>query len=88
VEGIGEEDVKRVASVTDGFSGREISKLAIAWQAAAYGASGDAVLTRELFEGTLNDHLEAKRKKQTWLDVATAAERAITGVSANSSSKK
>ena len=29
--------LRSVASKTEGYSGREISKLAIAWQAAAYG---------------------------------------------------
>ncbi len=71
VAGIGEEEVKYAAKVTVGFSGREISKLAIAWQAAAYGASGEAaMLNKELYLRVLDDHLEAKRKKKDWLEAA------------------
>ena len=43
--------VEEMAAGTDGFSGREISKLAIAWQAAAYGSQNafiDAGLMREV----------------------------------------
>ena len=45
-------DSSAVASVVDrieGFSGREISKLAIAWQAAAYGRP-DATIDKALLE--------------------------------------
>jgi len=73
VIGVGEEEVKEAARLTVGFSGREISKLAIAWQAAAYGASGEAaVLDKELFVRVLDQHLVAKRKKKGWLDAALA----------------
>merc|ERR1711976_877436 len=33
---IGDEEIERFVAETEGFSGRAISKLAIAWQAAAY----------------------------------------------------
>jgi ATPase family AAA domain-containing protein 3A/B len=36
-EGIEEAEIERAVVETDGFSGRAISKLAFAWQAAAYG---------------------------------------------------
>ena len=36
-EGIEEAEIERAVVETDGFSRRAISKLAIAWQAAAYG---------------------------------------------------
>jgi len=45
--GIDEGILRTVAAETEGYSGREISKLAIAWQAAAYGAD-PAKLTAEL----------------------------------------
>lgn len=71
VAGIGEDEVKYAAKATAGFSGREISKLAIAWQAAAYGASsGEAVLTKELYLRVLEQHLAAKRRKAGWQDAA------------------
>ncbi|CAN0022826.1 unnamed protein product, partial [Heterosigma akashiwo] len=40
VHGIEDKDIEDVARRTENFSGREISKLAIAWQAAAYGSDG------------------------------------------------
>lgn len=70
---IGEDEIKYAAKVTAGFSGREISKLAIAWQAAAYGATGDAILNKELYLRVLDQHLESKKKKQHWLDAAMAS---------------
>lgn len=70
VSGIGEEEVKYAAKATVGFSGREISKLAIAWQAAAYGASGEAVLDKELYLRVLDQHLGAKRRKAGWQEAA------------------
>lgn len=41
-----------VADLTEGFSGREIAKLAIAWQAAAYGTS-DSSFTADLMTEVL-----------------------------------
>lgn len=70
---IGEEEVKHAATATEGFSGREISKLAIAWQAAAYGGGEDAVLNKVIFMRVLDHHLIAKKKKQHWQDAALAA---------------
>jgi len=46
-------------------SGREIAKLAIAWQAAAYG-SPDATFTPELLETVLAAHGDQKRRKMLW----------------------
>jgi ATPase family AAA domain-containing protein 3A/B len=68
---IGEDEIKSAALSTEGFSGREISKLAIAWQGAAYGASGEAVLDKELYQRVLDQHVAAKKKKQLWLDQAS-----------------
>lgn len=73
VAGIGEEEVKYAAKATTGFSGREISKLAIAWQAAAYGASGEAVLSKELYLRVLEQHLAAKQRKEGWQAAAMAS---------------
>lgn len=73
VSGIAEEEVKYAAKATVGFSGREISKLAIAWQAAAYGASGEAVLNKELYLRVLEQHLGAKKRKEGWQAAAMAS---------------
>jgi ATPase family AAA domain-containing protein 3A/B len=67
---IGEDFINDVARRIDGFSGREISKLAIAWQATAYGTE-HAVLTKELMEGVLNDHISQKKRKTSWNDQLT-----------------
>jgi hypothetical protein len=73
VSGIAADEIKYAAKATVGFSGREISKLAIAWQAAAYGASGEAVLDKELYLRVLEQHLESKRKKAGWQAAAMAS---------------
>eukprot|EP01039_Chlorochromonas_danica_P006414 gene6414-7071_t len=63
--------VESIAHATEGFSGREISKLAIAWQAAAYGTA-DATIDKKLFMQVLEDSLESKRQKISWLSPADA----------------
>merc|ERR1711957_954920 len=54
---------------TEGFSGRAISKLAIAWQAAAYGTDG-AVLDKETFFRTVEEHKKSMGQKEAWLSGA------------------
>ena len=66
ISGIDEALLNTVAKRTDGFSGREISKLAIAWQAAAYGTE-DASLNGEMLVTVLEEQLSSKRQKQSWL---------------------
>ena len=66
VSGITQETITSVAVATDGYSGREISKLAIAWQAAAYGTDS-AVLNAEMFLQVLEESKESKRQKKRWL---------------------
>jgi ATPase family AAA domain-containing protein 3A/B len=64
---VDEEAIKFIAEETEGYSGREISKLAIAWQAAAYGTE-NAVLSRELLMQVLSESKIGKVQKQTWLN--------------------
>merc|ERR1711871_98617 len=66
ISGIDEKLLTTVAKRTEGFSGREISKLAIAWQAAAYGTE-DANLDGDMLITVLEEQLNSKRQKQTWL---------------------
>ncbi|ESO07619.1 hypothetical protein HELRODRAFT_185441 [Helobdella robusta] len=54
-----------IAKNTEGLSGREISKLGVAWQAAAY-ASDDGVLTEKMIDSKVNDSIIAHRKKVVW----------------------
>jgi ATPase family AAA domain-containing protein 3A/B len=63
---IGEEEIDRVVAETEGFSGRAISKLAIAWQAAAYGTDG-AILDQETFFRTVEQHKKGMMQKEEWI---------------------
>lgn len=63
---IGEEEIDRVVAETEGFSGRAISKLAIAWQAAAYGTDG-AILDQETFFRTVEHHKKGMMQKEDWI---------------------
>ena len=65
VVGISPEDLGKVAQVTEGFSGRQLSKLAIAWQAAAFGST-DNTLTHKMMLNVLDLHLKQQELKGTW----------------------
>lgn len=54
-----------IARITDGLSGREISKLGVAWQATAY-ASEDGVLTEQMIDDRVNDTVRQHKKKDLW----------------------
>lgn len=66
VTGIDEALLRSVASLTENYSGREISKLAIAWQAAAYGTE-DATLSSDLLMQVLHESKDSKVQKTNWL---------------------
>ena len=68
---IGDEEIERVVQESRGFSGRAISKLAIAWQAAAYGTEG-AILDRETFFDTLEHFKKSLAKKEEWVQQAAS----------------
>lgn len=74
-------DAEMLASVaqrTDGFSGREVAKLAIAWQAAAYGST-NAAFGPALLESVLAAHKDQKERKLLWNSAAAGlAYRAVT----------
>lgn len=63
---VDEAAITAAAEQTIGFSGREISKLAIAWQAAAYGTV-NATLDKELMFQVLAESIDSKRQKKSWL---------------------
>eukprot|EP00622_Pseudochattonella_farcimen_P003137 FR738244.1.p1 GENE.FR738244.1~~FR738244.1.p1 ORF type:complete len:299 (+),score=45.02 FR738244.1:2-898(+) len=65
IEGITEEMVHDVAHQTVGFSGREINKLAVAWQSAAYGVS-PPIFTEQLMFEVLKTHIATKKLKMSW----------------------
>lgn len=74
---IGDAEIDEVVKQTDGFSGRAISKLAIAWQAAAYGTDG-AILDRETFFKTVELHKKSMLQKDEWLDHAQKRAEMLT----------
>jgi ATPase family AAA domain-containing protein 3A/B len=73
VEDVDEALLRSVATLTENYSGREISKLAIAWQAAAYGTD-NATLSAELLMKVLGESKESKIQKQNWLSKERASE--------------
>ncbi|XP_014281259.1 ATPase family AAA domain-containing protein 3A homolog isoform X1 [Halyomorpha halys] len=54
-----------MAQMTEGMSGREIAKLGVSWQGAAY-ASEDGVLTRQMAVDRVNSALQQHRQKVEW----------------------
>lgn len=52
----------RMARMTEGMSGREIAKLGVAWQAAAY-ASADGVLTEKMVLDRCQEAVQQHRQK-------------------------
>lgn len=71
VEGVTEELLRSFAVATEGYSGREISKLAIAWQAAAYGTE-TAVINAELLTQVLHESQHSKQQKVSWISPVDA----------------
>lgn len=54
-----------MAKLTEGMSGREIAKLGVAWQAAAY-ASEDGVLTEKMARDRCYDAIRQHKQKVEW----------------------
>lgn len=54
-----------MARLSEGMSGREIAKLGVAWQAAAY-ASEDGVLTEKMARDRCNDTVRQHQQKVEW----------------------
>uniref|UniRef100_UPI0037E96EE4 A-kinase anchor protein 12-like n=1 Tax=Semicossyphus pulcher TaxID=241346 RepID=UPI0037E96EE4 len=55
-----------IAKRAEGMSGREISKLGVAWQAAAY-SSEDGVLTEAMIDSRVDDAIMQHAQKMDWL---------------------
>lgn len=64
---------QQIAEVTKGLSGREISKIAIAWQASAYG-SPDGVLTEEMMDERVEEAVRQHRQKVEWHQIESPTE--------------
>lgn len=63
-----------VASRTDGLSGREIAKVAVAWQASGY-ASEDATVTRKIMMERVEDAIKQNKLKLHWQVAEETAKR-------------
>ncbi|KAK6321419.1 hypothetical protein J4Q44_G00083950 [Coregonus suidteri] len=55
-----------IAKRAEGMSGREISKLGVAWQAAAY-SSEDGILTEAMIDARVDDAVRQHLQKMDWL---------------------
>ncbi|XP_014001195.1 ATPase family AAA domain-containing protein 3 [Salmo salar] len=64
-----------IAIRAEGMSGREISKLGVAWQAAAY-SSEDGVLTEAMIDARVDDALHQHAQKMDWLHMEGGEESA------------
>lgn len=53
MEGVNHELIERIAAETEGFSGREIMKMVVAWHDAAF-TMDDALLTPQVMENVLH----------------------------------
>ena len=65
MNGVGDTHLKSAVAATKEFSGREIQKLVIAWQAAAF-CCKDAVFTPSTMQDVLNTHVTQRNVKANW----------------------
>ncbi|KAF4522045.1 hypothetical protein B566_EDAN010922 [Ephemera danica] len=73
----------RIAAVTEGMSGRGISKLGVAWQAAAY-ASEDGVLTEKMIMDRVLDAVNQHQQKEQWMSEQERREARIRPIAYHS----
>ena len=77
MEGVTKEVIEKIAEQSKGFSGREITKMVIAWHDAAF-TLPDAVLTPDLMEKVLGKfHLQHKLKETWTMDEGKLLEKLI-----------
>ena len=70
MEGVDQELIQSLAARTEGFSGRQIFKMVVAWHDAAF-AKPDPVLTPEMMERILEEtreRLTIQRENSFWQD--------------------
>ena len=65
MEGITHEIIEQVATETEGFSGREIMKMVVAWHDAAF-TLPEAVLTPDIISNVLHKFNLQHKLKETW----------------------
>lgn len=65
MEGVTHEIIEQIAEDTEGFSGREIMKMVVAWHDAAF-TLPDAILTPEVISAVLHKFKLQHKLKATW----------------------
>ena len=65
MEGVDHDVIEQIAEDTTDFSGREITKMVVAWHDAAF-ATPDAVLTPEIMNRVLNKFKLQHKLKKNW----------------------
>lgn len=65
MEGVDHELIENFSKQTEGFSGREIMKMVVAWHDAAF-AMPDAILTPEIMQNVLHKFQLQHKLKETW----------------------
>ena len=65
MEGITHEVIERISKQTEGFSGREIMKMVVAWHDAAF-TTADLLLTPEILDRILEKFKLQHKLKSTW----------------------
>jgi ATPase family AAA domain-containing protein 3A/B len=62
---INSDHIENIAKRTEGFSGRELTKLVVAWHDAAF-AKDNPILDKETVEDVLNRHINQNKTKDKW----------------------
>ena len=65
MKGIEDEFIEQIVKKIEGFSGKEIYKLVIAWHDAAFNKP-NAILTPELMEEVLLNHINQHKQREEW----------------------
>ena len=65
MSGVDDEFIEKIAKKIEGFSGREIYKLVIAWHDAAFNKQ-NAILTPDLMESVLDSHINQHKQREEW----------------------
>ena len=65
-KGFSDAELDDIATRIAGFSAREISKLCLGWQAAAYGGSENSVLSKEAADEVVDIFIRQHKSKEEW----------------------
>jgi len=80
MDDIDHEFIEQVSNETEGFSGREITKMVIAWHDAAF-AQIDPILTKDVMEAILKKFHTQHKLKATWTRSEAKMMEKLIGVS-------